>query len=340
MSPAAGTAKPAKKAGRKPAARPQPTKPPMARKAVSVEPVAPQPAAWARMPDDAPLAVPAPMDGTHEPFWGAADRGRRILRWPASRFFQATAPAPGVPAAVRVAASPLRLAGVLAVLGFFAVFVHQASLELQIVIGAPVFEEMVKFGLALLAVGAIPRGGRAFPLVALLRVAVAWAVGAGFGWLEHLVSYSEEPREVYIGRVLFHGGATALSMAAYCALEGAADVRLRWFATAPATLLHYANNVGAVALIAAPGLGLYWAAGITAAVYGALLAVPASWPLWRPSAEAWARRRWPLRTPPSPEDWEDARARAAVAARAAPGAAPATRLAPAATPPRTPPGGP
>lgn len=248
-----------------------------------------------------------------------------MLRWTPQRFFQAPPPAPGVPAAVRFAASPLRLAGVFAVLGFFAVFVQQASIELQIVIGAPVFEELVKFGLALLLVGAIPRG-RAFPLLAALRIAVAWAVGAGFGWLEHLVTYSDEPREILIGRILFHAGSTALSMAAFCVLEVSTDVRLRWFATAPAAVLHYANNVGAIALLALPDVGLLWALGVTAAVYGALVAVPATAPWWRPWAEAAARTHWPLRRAPVPDDWADARARAAAAA--APSAGPASSARP------------
>ena len=262
------------------------------------------------VPAERPSPVAAPVLGTREPFWGRND-GPHMPRWSSARFFAAPAPPEGVPFAVRFAASPLRLAGVFAVLGFFAVFVHQASLELQIVIGAPVFEELVKFGLALLLVGAVPRGGHLFPLVALLRIAVAWAVGAGFGWLEHFVTYVEEPREVFVGRIVFHGGSTALSMAMYCVLDGAADVRLRWLATAPATALHYANNVGAIAFIAAPDGGLGWAAGITAAVYVALVAGPVSARWWRPWVEAWALRHWPLRPPRVPEDWDDARAPAA-----------------------------
>jgi hypothetical protein len=265
---------------------------------------------------ETPVDVPAPLLGMREPFWGGND-GPHMPRWAAGRFFAGPAPAPGVPFAVRYAASPLRLAGVFAVLGFFAVFVHQASLELQIVVGAPVFEELVKFGLALLAVGAIPRGGRLFPLVALLRVAVALAVGAGFGWLEHFVTYAEEPTEVFVGRVLFHGGSTALSMAMYCVLEGAGDVRLRWFATAPATAIHYANNVGAIAFLALPDLGLAWAAGLTAAAYAALVAGPASARWWRPWVEAWTALHWPLRPAPAPEDWDDARAAGAARAGSA-----------------------
>jgi hypothetical protein len=298
---------------------------PMAPKAESVESVKSvvggKASGWTIVPDTMPSDGPAPLLGTREPFWGPAD-GWHLPRWAASRFFEGQAPDEGVPAPVRLAASPLRLAGVFAVLGFFAVFVHQASIELQIVIGAPVFEEMVKFGVALLLVGTIPRFGRAFLLVALLRVAVAWTVGAGFGWVEHSVTYVDEPREIFLGRLLFHGGSTALSMATYCVLEGAADVRLRWFATIPGTALHYANNVGAVAFLAAPDAGLWWATGITALVYAALLAVPASSAWWRPRLEAWTRAHWPVRRPAVPEDWAAARALAAVAAQAT--AAPAT----------------
>ncbi|HUR24490.1 MAG TPA: hypothetical protein VM327_00555 [Candidatus Thermoplasmatota archaeon] len=295
MSPAAGAAKPAKV-----------TSASSANAAVLT---------WEVAAEDTPLDAPVPAVGTREPFWGARD-GPRIPRWSVHRFFPGPPPAPGIPAAVRFATSPLLLGGVFAVLGSFAVFVQQASIELQIVIGAPVFEELVKVGLALLLVGAVPRGGRLFPLVALLRIGVAWSVGAGFGWLEHVVTYAGEPQEIFLGRVLFHGGSTALSMAAYCVLEGAADVRLRWFATAPATALHYANNVGAIAFIAAPDRGLAWAAAITAAVYVLLVAGPLSARAWRPWAAAWTLRHWPFHPSPTPEDWDDARATAAAAGTA------------------------
>jgi hypothetical protein len=317
-----GRAQPAKAAGQKAprpaigagAPKPKPVSRPGSSQAVpAAAPV------WQALPDETPLDAPAPVLGTSEPFWGAND-GPHRPRWASRHFFQGRPAPEGVPFAVRFA-SPLRLAGVFAVIGFFAVFVNQATLLLQIVVGAPVFEELLKFGVALLIVGVVPRLGKAYPVVVVLRVAVAWAVGAGFGWLEHWITYSAEPFELYVGRILFHGGASALSMATYCVLEGASDVRLRWFATAPATVLHYANNVGAIALIAVPGIGLAYAAAVTAAVYAALLVLPAGSRWWRPSLEAWSAARWSLRPPVAPEDWQDARGRRAAAATAPPPAA-------------------
>ena len=133
-------------------------------------------------------------------------------------------------------------------IGFYSVFLVQSHLLAQIVLGAPIFEEMLKFGLALLLVAYLPAGSGVGRVgVVALRVVAAAAVGAGFGFLEHsLPAYSSESGLFLLWRVLFHGGSTLLSMLAFCGLESLADVRVRWLAVGPAVLLHYANNAGAV----------------------------------------------------------------------------------------------
>ncbi len=183
----------------------------------------------------------------------------------------------------RLASNPFTLALTMLGIGFFAVFVRQAPILYQIVLGAPIFEEFLKFGLALAI---------AYPLRLLaLRLPVAFAVGAGFGWLEHVVTYSEEPQVVFIGRVLFHAGATALSMVAFHILESVREVRVRWFATLPATVLHYANNAGAVIslvlLPAAPETFDLIGYMISTTVLVGLYTIMVALPFW---ARGW--RRW------------------------------------------------
>lgn len=142
----------------------------------------------------------------------------------------------------RVAQSPYQLAGILFALGFWAVFVNQANLLHQIVLGAPIFEEFVKVGLGLLLVTALRiRWG-------FLRVAAGALPGLGFGVLEHSLVYSSEPALQYALRVLFHAGASGLGLATYHVLEVLGDVRVRWGLTLPGTVIHYANNVLAVVL--------------------------------------------------------------------------------------------
>lgn len=136
--------------------------------------------------------------------------------------------------AQRLARNATTFALVLLGVGFFAVFIKQAPIHLQIVFGAPVFEEFFKLGLALLL--------SAWMRFLVLRMVAALGVGAGFGVLEHFVTYSDEPFSLYMGRIAFHAGATALSMASYHVLESVPDVRARWASTLWASVLHYVNN--------------------------------------------------------------------------------------------------
>ncbi len=264
------------------------------------------------------------------------------------RFFSAPRPPERPHFLFRTANDPVRFAAVLLGAGAFAVFVQQAPLLYQLVLGAPLFEEALKFGLALLLVapaglpvrhpaGLAGRIGLAF-LFSAIAGTVAWGametfsdaatrhallgaglgaaggfalvlphllltgavprwallpfrllsaamVGAGFGILEHALTYDAEPRSFAAWRAAFHGLSTVVSMAAYQALEPAPEVRARWFATGLSTVVHYLNNAGSLLIfvgVVATGGGPddvpeAWSYALTASLVAfgvAALAVP------------------------------------------------------------------
>lgn len=144
----------------------------------------------------------------------------------------------------RATATPLRFALVLFLAGWVGIL-FQRSLFQQIVFGAPVFEEIAKFGPALL-VATLLRARTAW-----VRLPLAWIFGGAFGVIEHFVTYVEEPMWIYAERVVFHAASTGLSMLVYGALDPLPDARARWGSTVPSTLLHWAFNFGGIVL----GLG-------------------------------------------------------------------------------------
>lgn len=152
------------------------------------------------------------------------------------------APPPPDRTFARWAARPLLHGVILTFVGFVGTLVLASPILWQIVIGAPVFEELWKFGIALV-------------LVALFRVdsgparvLVALTPGIGFGIFEHFLTYPDEPVSILLNRVVFHSGSTAMSMAVYHAIAPVWDPRVRFVATIPATLIHWANNFAAVVL--------------------------------------------------------------------------------------------
>ncbi|HWH08081.1 MAG TPA: hypothetical protein VNX21_02710 [Candidatus Thermoplasmatota archaeon] len=190
------------------------------------------------------------------------------------RFYPTPERPPPRPSFVKdVARSPVKLGGVLFVVGWMGILVQQGLFS-QIVAGAPLFEEPAKVG------AAIALSGLLSVRLLLLRLPLAAGMGAAFGVFEHWLTYAGEDAGSYTLRVAFHALSTAASMAAFTALEADPDVRLRWAATLPATLLHAANNGMALVLallsLALPALGevaTWWSAGVTAALGLALLAI-------------------------------------------------------------------
>ncbi len=204
--------------------------------------------------------------------------------------------------------SLIRMAGTQLGLGFFSVFLIQSFILFQIAFGAPIFEEMFKFGLALLLVAYLPQ--RMPWLVGWLGVPVALAIGAGFGWMEHHTSYPEEDNLGYLWRVIFHAASTGLSMLLFAILLPLKDTRTRWLAIGPAVLVHYLNNAGGMVVIltlaifiedveaVASAYSLLWVTSLVVGLPAALLGQKAL----RRWAAHWAETR--LRPLPARWTWQ------------------------------------
>lgn len=147
----------------------------------------------------------------------------------------------------RPVVSSWRWAWLLIAVGVVGIFFTSVDLLRRIVIVAPVVEEMLKLGLALVLVLALD------VRQAWSRVALALVPGVLFGVFEHAVAYPTEGGLLEATRLLFHAGSTALSMACFHLVEGAPS-RWWWGSTLAATCLHMVNN-GAAVLAAAFGLG-------------------------------------------------------------------------------------
>lgn len=158
------------------------------------------------------------------------------------RFYAAPGRPPAAPSPLAtLAARPVHFGTILFVLGWLGI-AFQRGIFHQIVAGAPLFEEPAKVGGAIVLVALL---GLRSPL---LRLPIAALFGAGFGVMEHFLTYAEEDVLGLAVRIAFHGLSAAASMAAWSALEPDPDARLRWAATIPSTLLHYANNFVALVL--------------------------------------------------------------------------------------------
>ncbi|MEA3190534.1 MAG: hypothetical protein QOD77_1116 [Thermoplasmata archaeon] len=250
------------------------------------------------------------------------------------------------PFLIHNARQPWRLGLWMFLAGFVSVFVSQANPLYQIVLGAPIFEELLKAGLTLLLVGGWTRGvwGLAVRLVA------GFAVGGGFGVLEHYFSYWDEPDAMLWFRVVFHGASTTLSMLTLHVLSASRRPVVRWLATAPSTAVHYLHNTSAVLLLllgASSGrdfavldlILLFLSPGLLLAGH---LMVPASADPLRAAAEGWAARHLGAAAqadaPGVPAGWAPPAGPGATRPPGPPQAGPAPRAGPSRPPPRAPPG--
>ncbi len=210
---------------------------------------------WTRVGDDGNYSRPvhgvAPPQPIPDIFWGSLPPGAHP-RIAENRFWgTAERPAPRPTFLGKWSRHPARLALVMLGIGFFSVFVVQMDLHFQIVLGAPIFEEFLKFGLALLLVSYLPDPhgrGALWALVVPMRIIASLAVGALFGWLEHVTTYPSEDNFSYAWRVAFHSVSAGGSMVTYTLLEPLRETRARWFSTLVPTFLHYVNNSLAVLL--------------------------------------------------------------------------------------------
>ncbi|MHB8605398.1 MAG: hypothetical protein ACYDCK_09095 [Thermoplasmatota archaeon] len=187
-----------------------------------------------------PAAPPvAPPAAAPESRSGEPRSDRPPLRDPFGNdaFFTADAAAAAQAASLaRLPGTPLRFAGALALVGLASILFATVGFVQRLIIVAPIFEEFLKFGVALALVELVAVRAPAF------RVIVALAPGIAFGVIEHNLTYADENTLHFASRVLFHSGSAALAMSMWCALERLENVRYRWLATAPGTLLHAANN--------------------------------------------------------------------------------------------------
>ncbi|GEM_PF-5376140 len=175
----------------------------------------------------------------------------------------------------RAPANPLAFGAVLFLVGWAGILFQHGVLR-QLVVGAPLFEEMAKLGLALALVALL--GIRA----TWLRMPFAWASGAAFGVLEHFLTYADEPALFWELRVAFHLATAGLSMAVYGILEPLPDARVRWATTLLSSAIHAANNLGALFFLILGGYvdtdpaATAFSALVTAAALGLTLVVLAA----------------------------------------------------------------
>ena len=247
----------------------------------ALAPAAPPPAAS----DPAPLPAAAPARFDNALFFADERQRQGPPAIPEAVFYERPRPPPEVSLAARAALTPLRFALLLFAVGWAGILFQTGFLR-QVVFGAPVFEELAKLGLALVPVAAFRIRN------AWVRLALGWLSGAAFGVFEHYSTYADEDVYLHAGRVAFHGGTAGLSMAFYHAFEDMDDVRTRWASTVLSTLLHWANNFGAVVLAFAAIpfpvfelVALGWASLVTVVI----LVLTALILLARPRFEAWSR---------------------------------------------------
>jgi hypothetical protein len=163
--------------------------------------------------------------------------------------FYGRSAAPGEPDRLRVARSMARFAAAYLIAGFVAVFLSQAQPLIQLIAGAPVFEEAFKFGLALLLTY--------WASSIWLRLPVALLIGMAFGFMEHFSSptYIAEPALAFGFRLAFHGLSCGLSMLCLHVLRSSSRPDLRWASTVTSSLIHYFNNFVVLVVVLAVGPG-------------------------------------------------------------------------------------
>lgn len=146
-------------------------------------------------------------------------------------------------------ASPVYYGVICSFFGLWSILFAGISLQ-RVVIFAPIFEEVAKFGVALLVGSAL--FGRSLPA----RIGVALVVGSLFGVVEHVTTYPTETDSLYLFRTLFHMMTTVLSVTVYTKFEARAGRSLQWVAPGYSILVHFFYNTFAV-LSAVIGLAVF-----------------------------------------------------------------------------------
>jgi hypothetical protein len=163
------------------------------------------------------------------------------LPWPPPQLAPSSPAPPSASFFARVSAKPIAFGPLLFAIGWIGILFQRGFLH-QLIVGAPIFEELAKLGLALFVVAILHARGIA------LRLPFGWASGALFGVFEHVTTYADE-EPLFLGlRIAFHAASCGLAITMYTVLERLPDTRARWASTAISSALHAANNIGALAL--------------------------------------------------------------------------------------------
>lgn len=134
-----------------------------------------------------------------------------------------------------IATSPAYFGFTCTFFGLWAVLFVGISIQ-RVIIFAPLFEELLKFGVALLVGSTL--FGRSLPA----RIGVALVVGSLFGLVEHATTYPMEADAVYLFRTVFHSMTTILSVSVYTLFESRKADGLLWIAPAYSIMLHFFYN--------------------------------------------------------------------------------------------------
>lgn len=138
-----------------------------------------------------------------------------------------------------LATSPAYFGFVSTFFGLWAVLFVGVGFQRVIVI-APVFEELLKFGVALIVSSVL------FDRSMAARVGVALVVGSLFGVIEHTTTYPGESDLVYVYRTLFHAVTPAVSIGVYTMFKENDMGGMLWVAPVFPMLFHFFYNTFAV----------------------------------------------------------------------------------------------
>lgn len=137
------------------------------------------------------------------------------------------------------AISPVYFGNACAFFGLWAVLFVGIGIQRVIVI-APIFEELLKFGIAIVVSSVL------FDRSTAARVGVAIVVGSLFGVIEHATTYPDEADVIYLYRTAFHATTTAVSVAVYTMFEQAEMDGLLWVSPVFPMLFHFFYNTFSV----------------------------------------------------------------------------------------------
>lgn len=162
-----------------------------------------------------------------------------------------------------ITASPSYFGFVCSLVGIWAVLFVGFSVQ-RIVVIAPIFEEFLKFGVALLISSVL------FGRSTLSRLGTAIIVGSLFGFIEHTTTYPSEPSISFLFRTLFHMTTTVLSISVYSAFEAHEETVLIPLAPLYSILIHFFNNTFVVLSSIIIAIGFETSSRIPSLLYGSV----------------------------------------------------------------------